>query len=152
MGGLAYLTQPEQIHQLYCHQVTMRPPEMDDTNLVRESLEVWHVNSVTCCYGWFYPVTCCYGWFLGTFEKFNVTMVIKEKKKTNQGMEGVVPPASDYEDHYNHYYYIYTALNCFKPSTLMKCLWTVYSICIYVTRFVKTVLMGTLYQYSIDHA
>lgn len=40
VSGLAYLSQPEQVHQLYCHQVTMRPPEMDDTNLVRESLEV----------------------------------------------------------------------------------------------------------------
>ena len=40
IGGLAFLNQPEQIHQLYCQPVSMRPPEMDDTNLVRESLEV----------------------------------------------------------------------------------------------------------------
>ena len=49
VGRLAYLTQPEQIHQLYCHQVTMRPPEMDDTNLVRESLEVCCAILVAIC-------------------------------------------------------------------------------------------------------
>ena len=60
MGGLAYLAQPEQIHQLYCHQVTMRPPEMDDTNLVRESLEVWLVNCVnSCCRGLFSGAELC---------------------------------------------------------------------------------------------
>ena len=52
VGGLAYLAQLEQIHQLYRHQVTMRPPEMDDTNLVRESLEVCLVNYTnSCCRG-----------------------------------------------------------------------------------------------------
>jgi len=40
IGGLAFFNQPEQIHQMYCQPISMRPPEMDDTNLVRESLEV----------------------------------------------------------------------------------------------------------------
>ena len=64
VGGLAYLAQPEQIHQLYCHQVTMRPPEMDDTNLVRESLEVWLVNCVNSCCRGFCPQVLSYAFAL----------------------------------------------------------------------------------------
>ncbi|XP_065887407.1 ubiquitin carboxyl-terminal hydrolase 9X-like isoform X3 [Dysidea avara] len=40
IAGLAFFNQPEQIHQLFCQSVSVKSPEMDDINLVCESLEV----------------------------------------------------------------------------------------------------------------